>query len=235
MDNAVQAHDSQLVIIKEQKLGQRPDLGDVVTLVLPHIQVRHWKRIGLALGMKKSTLDGLGKYSNDYSCYLKTLSYWLEHGSSVTWKTLLDVLGHLQTKHFVDGLTYTIVSELSVFPSILKSQTVESGVQTDEKQVDWPAKEQDGLWRPNAATVGGDVRAETEEHEYKPLMDCVDGVNQPLISVSGIVKRATIDTCRRGINAMLNYPTGGSIHFGIHDDSIVAVGLDLEQNHVIDS
>ena len=52
--------------------------------------------------------------------------------------------------------------------------------------------------------------------------------------MSGIVKRATIDTCRRGINAMLNHPTGGSIHFGIHDNGIVEEGLDLEQNHVID-
>ena len=33
---------------------------------------------------------------------------------------------------------------------------------------------------------------------------------------------------------MLNHPTGGSIHFDNHDDGIVEVGLDLEQNHVID-
>ena len=105
------ADDSQLV--KEQVLGQRPDLGDVVTHVLPHIQVRHWKRVGLALGMKKSTLDGLGQqFPNDGDRYLETLSYWLEHGSSVTWKTLLDVLGHFETKHTIDELIDKIVSEL---------------------------------------------------------------------------------------------------------------------------
>ena len=105
------ADDSQLV--KEQVLGQRPDLGDVVTHVLPHIQVRHWKRVGLALGMKSSTLDGLGQqFPNDDDRYLETLSYWLEHGSSVTWKTLLDVLGHFETKHTIDELTDKIVSEL---------------------------------------------------------------------------------------------------------------------------
>ena len=99
--------------IKEQVLGQHPDLGDVVTLVLPHIQVRHWKRVGLALGMKKSTLNGLGEqFPNDDDRYLETLSYWLEHGSSATWKTLLDVLGHFETKHTIDGLTDKIVSEL---------------------------------------------------------------------------------------------------------------------------
>ena len=102
------ADDSQLV--KEQVLGQRPDLGDVVTHVLPHIQVRSkWKSIGLTLGIKKTTLD---QFSNDDDPYLETLSYWLEHGSSVTWKTLLDVLGHFETKHTVDELTDKIVSVL---------------------------------------------------------------------------------------------------------------------------
>ena len=43
---------------------------------------------------------------------METLSYWLEHGSSVTWKTLLDVLGHFETKHKIDELTDKIVSEL---------------------------------------------------------------------------------------------------------------------------
>ena len=118
----------------------------------------------------------------------------------------------------------------SVFSSFLRVPTVESEVQTDS----WLAEGLDGLWHPNAVIVGANVGAEKEDHEYKSLMDCVGGVNQPLSSVSGIVKRATIDTCRRGINAMLNHPTGGSIHFGIHDDGIVEEGLDLEQNHVID-
>ena len=107
------ADDSQLV--KEQVLGQRPDLGDVVTHVLPHIQVRHWKRVGLALGMKKITLDGLGQqFPNDDDRYLETLSYWLEHehSSSVTWKTLLDVLGLSEVECTMVNLRGKIVSEL---------------------------------------------------------------------------------------------------------------------------
>ena len=102
------ADDSQLV--KEQVLGQYPDLRDVVTHVLPLIQVGSmWKSIGLGLGIKKSTLDQL---SNENDPCLETLSYWLEHGTcgSVTWKTLLDVLGHFETKHTVDELTDKIVS-----------------------------------------------------------------------------------------------------------------------------
>ena len=106
------ADDSRLV--KEQVLGQRPDLGDVVTHVLPHIQVRSkWKSIGLALGIKKTTLDDFGQqFTSEDDRYLETLSYWLEHGSRVTWKTLLDVLGHFETKHTVDELTDKIVSVL---------------------------------------------------------------------------------------------------------------------------
>ena len=98
---------------KEEVLGQRPDLGDIVKHVLPHIQVRHWKKVGLALDMKKYTLDELGRqFPNDDDRYLETLSYWLEYGSSVTWQTLLDVLGHFETKHTVDELTDKIVSVL---------------------------------------------------------------------------------------------------------------------------
>ena len=112
VESAVQvADDSRLV--KEQVLGQCPDLGDIVTHVLPHIQVRHWKRVGLALGMRKRTLDDVGQQlTNEDDCYLETLSYWLEHGSSVTWKTLLDVLGCFETKHTVDELTDKIVPVL---------------------------------------------------------------------------------------------------------------------------
>ena len=99
---------------EDQVLGQHPNIKDVVTHVLSRIQVRSkWKRVGLALGMKKSTLNELGKeFPNDDDCYLETLSYWLEHGSSVTWKTLLEVLGHFETKHTVDELTDKIVSVL---------------------------------------------------------------------------------------------------------------------------
>ena len=99
--------------VHEQVLGQCPDLKDVVTHVLPHIQVRHWKRFGLALGVKESTIDDLGQqFSDNDDRYLEILSYWLKHGSGVTWKTLLDVLGHFETKYCIDVLTDKIVSEL---------------------------------------------------------------------------------------------------------------------------
>ena len=112
MDTA--AHEANArQMVKEQVLGQRPDLADIVMHVLPHIQVRHWKRVGLALHLEKNTIDDFQQESQDNDDrYLETLSYWLEHGNSVTWKTLLDVLGHFETKHTIDELTDKIVSEL---------------------------------------------------------------------------------------------------------------------------
>ena len=75
--------------------------------------MRDWKRVGLALGMGKFTLDEVQQqFANDDDCYLETLSYWLEHDSSVTWETLLDVLGHFEIKYTVDELTDKIVSVL---------------------------------------------------------------------------------------------------------------------------
>ena len=52
------------------------------------------------------------EFLNDDERYLETLSYWLENGSSVTWKTLLDVLGDIETKHTIDDLTDKIFSKL---------------------------------------------------------------------------------------------------------------------------
>ena len=61
----------------------------------------------------EDTLNAIShQCSDDRNRFLETLSYWLEHGSSVTWKTLLDVLGHFETKHTVDELTDKIVSVL---------------------------------------------------------------------------------------------------------------------------
>ena len=112
MDTAAHVANARQMV-KEQVLGQRPDLADIVMHVLPHIQVRHWKRVGLALHLEKNTIDDFQQKSQDNDDrYLETLSYWLEHGSSVTWKTLLDVLGHFETKHTIDELTDKIVSEL---------------------------------------------------------------------------------------------------------------------------
>ena len=85
-----------------------------------------------------------------------------------------------------------------------------------------------------AATVGANVDAERDDHEYKSLMGPVGGGGQPASNVHGVVSRVGGAECRRAINAMLNYPTGGCIHYGIYDNGIVQEGLDFEQNQAID-
>ena len=93
---------------------------------------------------------------------------------------------------------------------------------------------QQPLWHPNAAIVGADVGAERDDHEYKSLMEYVDGVSQPLSTLRGLHERVNKATYRKAINAMLNIRTGGCIHFGIGDDGIVEEGLNLKQNRAID-
>ena len=101
--------------IKEWVLSQPPDLEHVVKHVLPRIQMRHWKRLGISLGMEKLVVDDLGqRYSDDNDCCLETLSYWIEHGRSVTWRTLLDALGRIETWQTVNELTDNIVTVLGV-------------------------------------------------------------------------------------------------------------------------
>ena len=132
-------------------------------------------------------------------------------------------------------------------------QTVESEVQTDV----WEGKEQNGLWHPKAMIVGASVGPETDEHEYKSLMVPADKTKslvvpadktkslmvpadktkkpppmRPCKDDSEVLKKV-VDHSKE-INAMLNHRTGGSIHFGIHDDGIVEEGLDLPQAALID-
>ena len=95
-------------------LRQKPTLSRLARLIMTHVSCQNWRLIGLLLlediADAKDTLNAIShQCSDDRNRFLETLSYWLEHGSSVTWKTLLDVLGHFET---VDDLTDKIVSVL---------------------------------------------------------------------------------------------------------------------------
>ena len=102
---------------KENVLRQKPKSSKLGHLIIPHVSSQNWKLVGLLLlediADSEETLNAFShQFSDDRNRFLETLSYWLEHGSSVTWKTLLDVLGHFETKHTIDELTDKIVSEL---------------------------------------------------------------------------------------------------------------------------
>ncbi len=92
-------------------------------------------------------------------------------------------------------------------------------------------------WHSNAMVVGANVGPETDEHEYKSFMVPTDKTKKPppmrpCKDDSEVLKKV-VDHSKE-INAMLNHRTGGSIHFGIHDDGIVEEGLDLPQAALID-
>ena len=92
-------------------------MSRLARLIMTHVSCQNWRLVGLLLLEHivdvEYTLNAIShQCSDDRNRLLKTLSYWLEHGSSVTWKTLLDVLGHFETKHTVDELTDKIVSVL---------------------------------------------------------------------------------------------------------------------------
>ena len=102
---------------KENVLRQKPKQSNIARLILSYVSTRNWKLVGLLLlddiADSEETLNAISQqFSDDKNRFLETQSYWLECGSSVTWKTLLDVLGHFETKHTIDELTDKIVSEL---------------------------------------------------------------------------------------------------------------------------
>ena len=102
---------------KDGVLRQKPSLSKLARLVMTHVSCQNWRLVGLLLLEDivdaEDTLSAIShQCTDDQNRFLKTLSCWLERGSSVTWKTLLDVLGHFETKHTVDELTTMIVSVL---------------------------------------------------------------------------------------------------------------------------
>ena len=89
------------------------------SLVLKHVMSRlqhkdKWERVGDLLEVDEEELDRLGeKATSDDEAYYSMLKYWLKHGHQVTWKTLLDAVGHFETKKTVDDMTHKIVEELA--------------------------------------------------------------------------------------------------------------------------
>ena len=102
---------------KDSVLRQKPTLPRLARLVVSQVSTQNWKLVGLVLleGIAdgEDTFNAIShQFTDDKNRFLETLSYWLEHGSSVTWKTLLDALGYFETKHTVDELTDKIVAVL---------------------------------------------------------------------------------------------------------------------------
>ena len=96
-------------------MGGRPSRSLIDKHVLSKLQHKDkWERVGNLLEADEGELDRLSEEApSDDKAYYSMLKHWLKHGSQVTWKTLLDAIGHFETKKTVDDITAKIVEELA--------------------------------------------------------------------------------------------------------------------------
>ena len=98
--------------IHQQKvLDQRPDLSIISTYFIGCVNVEQWRRFGISLKIPPEALSHIS--STHSSCeerYLEVLIYWLAHNEAASWRTLLEVLGHFETKHTMDRLTQEVLA-----------------------------------------------------------------------------------------------------------------------------
>ena len=96
-------------------LEQKPKPPEIQKYVLSKVsKIRKWKRVGELLEIPTPILDKIGSNAFDSDdAYYSMLKYWLEHGHSVTWKTLHDAIGHFETKKTMDDIMENIRRELS--------------------------------------------------------------------------------------------------------------------------
>ena len=86
------------------------------------------------------------------------------------------------------------------------------------------------------ATVGAPVGPETDEHEYKKLIVPVFRTKPPRPCTETRDVLDIVAHHKNEINAMLNHPAGGTVHFGIQDEgNIVEEGLDIDQDEAMDA
>ena len=94
-------------------LEEKPKIILIDRHVLSNLKNKgKWRRVGGLLEVDDNTLDRLVEESPDSDdAYYSMLKYWLKHGRNVTWKTLLDAVGHFETKKTVDDMTERIYEE----------------------------------------------------------------------------------------------------------------------------
>ena len=96
---------------QQKVLHQKPNLSVISTHVIGLVNVDRWRRLGVAL---KLPLEALSHISSTHSScedrYLEVLIYWLDHNEAASWRALLEVLGHFETKRTIDRLTQDILA-----------------------------------------------------------------------------------------------------------------------------
>ena len=95
----------------QKVLDWRPDLNIISTYVIGHCNVDRWRHIGIHLKLPQEVLSHfLSAHSSCEDRYLEVLIYWLAHNEAASWRTLLEVLGHFETKQTMDQLMQVILA-----------------------------------------------------------------------------------------------------------------------------
>ena len=98
-------------ICQEKLLYQRPDLSVIITTILPKVEFGNWEETGILLQVPMSTLEHLERnHCKLRDRYRKVLQYWLDHDKAASWKLLLEVLSHFETKQTMDQLTQELLA-----------------------------------------------------------------------------------------------------------------------------
>ena len=99
----------------KKMLEEKPKRSVVQTHVLSSLKYKKkWERVGDLLEVDEDILEKIGEEAtDDDDAYYSMLKHWLKHGLTVSWKTLLDAVGHFETKKTVDHITDKIVEELA--------------------------------------------------------------------------------------------------------------------------
>ena len=96
---------------QQNLLDQRPDLSVMSTYVIGLVNVDRWRRLGISLKVPPEALSRISSaHSSCEDRYLEVLIYWLDHNEAASWRALLEVLGHFESKHTIDRLTQDILA-----------------------------------------------------------------------------------------------------------------------------
>ena len=98
-------------ICQEKLLDQKPKLNILSNYVVGNFNVVRWRLLGTSLEVPQEVLSHIS--STHSSCedkYLEVLIYWLSHNKAANWRTLLDVLGHFETKNTLDKLLQEVLA-----------------------------------------------------------------------------------------------------------------------------
>ena len=98
-------------ICQEKLLDQRPKLSILSNYVVGNFNVVRWRLLGTSLEVPQEVLSHI---VSTLSCcedrYLEVLNYWLSHNEAANWRTLLEVLGHFETKNTLDKLLQEVLA-----------------------------------------------------------------------------------------------------------------------------